>query len=113
MLELDTIYNVDCVVGLCQLDDACIDLVQNDETVILIERFNKAKTNYESNSDDSQVIKELSEAKKTLYNHPLYKSYSVNLIKYNKMISTIEEKINKTIYLDEVLNLSKSRCKKW
>lgn len=84
-------------------------LMNNDETIKLIEEFNKDKNNYNENNDES--IKRLSKSKKALYTHPLYIEYSNALIEYNNMINEIESKINKAIYKDNVRELSKSGCK--
>lgn len=95
------------------LKESYNNLISDKDASILIEKFNVDKDNYNKNKNNKDFIKALSLSKKELYSHPLYKTYSDNLIAYNKMISSIEEKINKALYLDDVLDLSKSGCKKW
>ena len=92
-----------------RLKSAYDTLMSNSETINLIKAFNEDKNNYSENNEDS--IKRLSNSKKALYTHPLYIEYSNALIEYNNMIKTIENKINKAIYKDNVRELSKSGCK--
>lgn len=85
------------------------NLCQNEETKVLIEKFNEDKLRY--NENNSESIKRLSKSKKALYSHPLYIEYSNALIEYNKMIKEIENKINKAIYKENVRKIAKSGCK--
>ena len=94
------------------LKESYNNLISDKDASILIEKFNRDKDNYNKDKNNKDYIKALSLSKKELYSHPLYNTYSDNLIAYNKMISSIEEKINKALYLDDVLDLSKSGCKK-
>ncbi len=83
-------------------------LMNDDESKILIDEFNEAKTK-ELKSSTKENILDLSNKKKRLYTSKLYLEYIDKLKIYNDFVGEIEKKINSSLYPIEFDELFKKR----
>lgn len=85
-----------------------VNLINSDDHLSsIIKSFNDKKELLNDNPNDKKILSELSIIKKELYTSILYLKYDEALKEYNKMISLIEDSINKAFYSETINSLIK------
>ena len=88
------------------------NLINDLDSKKLIEEFNVAKDNEKNNSNKETILK-LSIAKRNLYNNELFIIYTKKLKSFNNLAIEIENKINSSLFSDEIYELFRRRKNQW
>jgi len=88
------------------------NLINDLDSKKLIEEFNVAKDNEKNNSNKETILK-LSIAKRNLYNNELFIIYTEKLKSFNDLAIEIENKINSSLFSDEIYELFRRRKNQW
>ena len=95
-----------------ELQSSYNNLINDLDSKKLIEEFNVAKDNEKNNSNKETILK-LSIAKRNLYNNELFIIYTEKLKSFNDLAIEIENKINSSLFSDEIYELFRRRKNQW